>query len=140
MEIIGAIGGFVVLAAGTYEMYVGSLTIGTLIAFLGSIGSLYSPVRSLARSPARFQRAAAGAQRVVELLDTPSLVLEQPGARPLPNVAGILAFSGVRFAYPDGPEVLHGVSFQIDAGETLRNCRAQWQRQDDSAAISITPL
>jgi len=119
IEIIAAIGGFVVLAFGTYEMYVGSLTIGTLIAFLGSVGSLYSPISSLARSPGQFQRAAAGAQRVVELLDTPSLVVERPEAKPLADIRGVLAFSDVRFAYPGGPEVLHGISFHIDPGETV---------------------
>ena len=119
IEIIAAIGGFVVLAFGTYEMYSGSLTIGTLIAFLGSVGSLYSPISSLARSPGRFQRAAAGAQRVVELLDTPSLVVERPDAVPLADIRGVLAFSDVRFAYPGGPEVLHGVSFHIEPGETV---------------------
>ena len=119
MEIVAAIGGFVVLAVGTYEMYVGSLTIGTLIAFLGSVGSLYSPVSSLARSPARFQRAAASVQRVVDLLDTPSLVVERPNAKPLKAIQGVLAFSDVRFAYPGGPEVLHGLSFHIDPGEMV---------------------
>ena len=108
-----------VLAVGAYEMYSGSLTIGTLIAFLGSVGSLYSPISSLARSPGRFQRAAAGAQRVVELLDTPSLVVERPDARPLTHVRGVLEFSEVRFAYPGGPEVLHGISLHIDPGETV---------------------
>lgn len=119
IEAIAAIGGFIVLAAGTYEMYVGSLTIGTLIAFLGSVGSLYSPISSLARSPGKFQRAAVGAQRVVELLDTPSLVIERQDARSLMKVRGVLEFSEVRFAYPGGPEVLHGVSFHIDPGETV---------------------
>ena len=119
MEIVAAIGGFVVLAVGTYEMYVGSLTIGTLIAFLGSVGSLYSPVSSLARSPARFQRAAASVQRVVDLLDTPSLVVERPNAKPLKAIQGVLAFSDVHFAYPGGPEVLHGLSFHIDPGEMV---------------------
>ena len=119
MEVIGAIGGFVVLAVGTYEMYVGSLTIGTLIAFLGSVGSLYSPVSSLARSPAKFQRAAASVQRVVDLLDTPSLVVDRPNAKPLTDIQGVLTFSDVCFAYPGGPEVLHGMSFKIDPGEMV---------------------
>jgi ABC-type multidrug transport system fused ATPase/permease subunit len=119
IEAVAATGGFVVLAVGVYEMYSGSLTIGTLIAFLGSVGSLYSPISSLARSPGRFQRAAAGAQRVVELLDTPSLVVERQDARPLTHVRGVLEFSEVRFAYPGGPEVLHGISLHIDPGETV---------------------
>ena len=119
IETVGAVGGFLVLAASVYEMYVGSLTIGALIAFLGSVGSMYSPISSLASASARFQRAAAGAQRVVDLLDTPSLVAQRQDAKPLPHIRGTLEFSQVHFAYPDGPEVLHGVSFHIDPGETV---------------------
>jgi ABC-type multidrug transport system fused ATPase/permease subunit len=98
----------------------GDLTLGTLAAFLGSIGSLYGPIRGLARTSARFQRAAAGAQRVADLLDTPSLVQDRPGARPLRRRArGRIAFEGVRFAYPRGPQVLHGIDLEIEPGETV---------------------
>ena len=119
IEAAAAIGGFLILGVGAYEMDRGSLTVGTLVAFLGSVGSLYSPISSLAKTSGRFQRAAAGAQRVVELLDTPSLVAERPAARQLTQVRGALEFSKVHFAYPGGPEVLHGVSFRIDPGETV---------------------
>ena len=119
IEIVGASGGFLVLAVGAYEMYIGSLTVGALVAFLGSVGSLYSPISSLARTAARLQRAAAGAQRVVELLDTPSLIVERQDAKPLLQVQGALEFLQVRFAYPGGPDVLHGVSLHIDPGETV---------------------
>jgi ABC-type multidrug transport system fused ATPase/permease subunit len=118
-EAVAATGGFVVLAVGAYEMYSDALTVGTLIAFLGSVGSLYSPISSLARSPGRFQRSAVGAQRIVELLDAPSLVTERHDAIPLTAVRGVLEFFGVCFAYPSGPEALRGVSFRIDAGETV---------------------
>jgi ATP-binding cassette subfamily B protein len=119
IETTGAIGGLLVLGVGAYESYQGSLTIGTLVAFIGSVGSLYSPVRSLARTSNRFQRAAAGAQRIVALLDTPSQVVERPGASTLGRIRGSLEFSDVRFAYPDGPEVLHGISFAMEPGETV---------------------
>jgi ATP-binding cassette, subfamily B, bacterial len=119
IETTGAIGGLLILGVGAYESYQGSLTIGTLVAFIGSVGSLYSPVSSLARTSNRFQRAAAGAQRVVALLDTPSLVVEHAAARALTRVRGALEFSNVRFSYPDGPEVLHGISFGMEPGETV---------------------
>jgi ABC-type multidrug transport system fused ATPase/permease subunit len=119
IEIVGAGGGLLVLALGAHEMYVGNLTVGALVAFLGSVGSLYSPISSLAKTSGRLQRAAAGAQRVVELLDRPSLVVERQQAKTLLQVQGALEFSQVRFAYPGGPEVLHGVSLHVDPGETL---------------------
>ena len=119
VETVSAVGGLLILAVGAYEMYGERLTVGALIAFLGSVGSLYSPISSLAKTSARFQNAAAGAQRVVELLDTPSLVVERSHAKALADIRGSLEFSNVRFAYPGGPEVLHGISFRIEPGETV---------------------
>ncbi len=67
----------------------------------------------------RFHRAAAGAQRLVDLFDTPSLVTERAEARPLPPPRGALAFRDVRFAYPRGEEVVRGVSLEVEPGETV---------------------
>lgn len=119
IETVGATGGLLILAVGAYEMYGGRLTVGSVIAFLGSVGSLYSPISNLAKTSARFQNAAAGAQRVVELLDTPSLVVERADAKTLTQVRGALEFSNVHFAYPGGPEVLRGVSIRLEPGETV---------------------
>ncbi len=119
IEAVAAFGGLIVLGVGAYEMHTGSLSIGALISFIGSGGFLYSPIRSLARAPVRFQRAAVSAQRVVNLLDTPSLVVERSSAKPLERVQGLLEFRNVSFAYPDGPEVLHDVSFRVEPGETV---------------------
>jgi ATP-binding cassette, subfamily B, bacterial len=119
IEIVAAIGGLLVLVIGAREIHSGSLTVGALMAFLGSIGSLYSPITNLAGTSARLQRAAASVQRVVELLDTPSLVTERQDARSLAHVRGALAFADIRFSYPGGPEVLDGVSFKIEPGETV---------------------
>jgi ABC-type multidrug transport system fused ATPase/permease subunit len=55
----------------------------------------------------------------VALLDTPSQVVERPGASTFGRIRGRLEFSDVRFAYPDGPEVLHGISFAMEPGETV---------------------
>ena len=119
IEVAAAIGGLLVLGVGALEMHAGNLTVGSLIAFLGSVGSLYSPISSLAKTSARFQRAAAGAQRVLDLLRTPSLVVERHTAKPLTRIRGALEFSNVHFRYGGGPEVLHDVSFRIEPGETV---------------------
>jgi ABC-type multidrug transport system fused ATPase/permease subunit len=111
-------GGLVVLAIGAYEISHGALTIGALIAFLGGVGSLYGPVRNIAKSTASFQRAAVGAQRVLALLDTPSEVMEPAAPRPLGRVRGDIEFRDVSFDYGRGP-VLRNISFKIAAGETV---------------------
>ncbi|HEX6012235.1 MAG TPA: ABC transporter transmembrane domain-containing protein, partial [Geminicoccaceae bacterium] len=100
IEAAAAAGTLLLVVVGALEMRRGALTIGTPAAFLGSIGSLYSPIRGLARTAARFQRAAAGAQRVTTLLDTPSLVQEAPDARPLRRARGRVEVRRVVFGYP----------------------------------------
>jgi ABC-type multidrug transport system fused ATPase/permease subunit len=119
IEVVGALGGLLVLGVGAYEAHRGNLTVGSLIAFLGSVGSLYGPIRSLAKASSRFQRAAAGAQRVADLLDTPSLVVERPGAKSLKQIRGSLEFRDVHYAYPGGTDVLKGVAFRVEPGETV---------------------
>jgi ABC-type multidrug transport system fused ATPase/permease subunit len=114
-----AVGGVLVFSLGAYEILYGDVTLGTLVAFVGSIGSLYDPASGLAKAWGRFQRAAAAAQRLVDLFDTPSLVADRPGARSLPRVRGELAFRQVRFAYPRGPEVIKGVSLAVEPCETV---------------------
>jgi ABC-type multidrug transport system fused ATPase/permease subunit len=108
-----------VITVGAADIHARALSVGALIAFLGSVGSLYGPARSLAGAWSRFHRAAAGAQRVAELLDTPSRVQERKGARSLGRVRGALEFRDVRFGYVRGPEVLKGVCFAVQPGETV---------------------
>jgi ABC-type multidrug transport system fused ATPase/permease subunit len=119
VEAAVAVGTLLLVVVGAIEMRQGGLTLGTLAAFLGSLGSLYGPIRGLARTTARFQRAAAGAQRVAALLDTESLIRERPDAVTLARPRGRVEFRGVSFAYPRGPEVLHDIDLRIEPGETV---------------------
>jgi ABC-type multidrug transport system fused ATPase/permease subunit len=119
IEAATALGGVIVLAVGAYAIKQGALTVGTLVAFLGAVGSLYSPVRGLARAAGRFQRAAAGAQRVADLLDTPSLVRERRPAKRLAGIRGAVEFRSLCFSYPQGDPVLRDVSCRIEPGEMV---------------------
>jgi len=119
IEAISSLGALIVLGAGAYEINHGDMTFGSLIAFLGSVGSLYGPVRGLVNGAARFQVSAAAAQRVADLLDTQSLVTERPSAKALTRIRGSIEFRDVAFAYPRNPEILAGISLRIEPGETV---------------------
>jgi subfamily B ATP-binding cassette protein MsbA len=119
VEAVAAAGGLFVLVVGAYEIKGGNLTVGTLVAFLGSIGSLYGPVTGLAKASGRVQRAAAAAQRVADVFDTPSLVVERATASHRPRTMGAVEFRNVEFAYPAGPRVLDRVSLRVRPGEML---------------------
>lgn len=120
VEAIVAAVGLGVLAYGAVLISAGALTAGSLVAFIGTVGSLYGPIRALAKSSGRFQHAAAGAQRVADLLDCLSLVTERAGAHTLARANSQIEFRNVSFAYPGtGQPVLCNVSLAIEPGQTI---------------------
>jgi ATP-binding cassette subfamily B protein len=56
---------------------------------------------------------------VFALLEVALLVAQRAGARALARAAGAMAFQRVSFAYPNGPEVLHDVSFEVAPGDRV---------------------
>ena len=114
-----ALAGLAVIVAGAWLIQRGSMTVGALIAFIGAVGTVYSPIRGLAGAAARFQRNAAGAERLVALLDTPSRVIDDPAGSDPADVRGEVQFDGVSFSYPDGTRALRHVDLGIRAGETV---------------------
>jgi ATP-binding cassette, subfamily B, bacterial len=120
IEVITFIGGLGVIALAAYEVNAGLMTVGSVFAFLGAIGSLYDPVRSLSQSAGRLQRAAVSAERISVLLRTPSRIQEPLSPRTLQTfVSGRIAFHKVSFSYPDGTDVLNQVSFEVEPGESV---------------------
>jgi ATP-binding cassette subfamily B protein len=79
------------------------------------------PIDALGFIIANAQEAMTAADRVYEVLDTKPSIVNRPGARDLvkADVRGAVRFEGVRFAYPDGPEILRGIDLRIEPGETL---------------------
>jgi ABC-type multidrug transport system fused ATPase/permease subunit len=119
VEMIAVVGGLVVLVVAAHHVSTGGMTLGAVVAFLGSLGSLYEPARELGQIASRFQRAAAGAHRVADLLDTRGTVVERAGAVRLIRSAGRIEFRDVQFTYPRGGDVLNGVSFTVEPGEIV---------------------
>ncbi len=119
IETAVGIGGLTVLVLGATEIQKGNLSVGTLIAFLGSVGSLYGPISSLAKVRGRFERAAAAGERLAAVFDTRSQVAEATDAKELAANCGKLEIRDVSFGYaPDSP-VLKGVSLTVEPGETV---------------------
>ena len=113
----GNIGQLIVLAFGIYLIASGSFTIGLLISFLAYINNFYNPLRQLAALWANFQVALAAWDRVSQILSLESdmAVMEDKGKA---TSTSLLSFKNVSFAYPNGTEVLHRVSFDLEKGKT----------------------
>lgn len=111
------IGQLVVLAFGIYLIMTGKFTIGLLIGFLAYVNSFYHPLRQLAGLWASFQTAMAGWDRISQILslDTNLEVIEDSSVE---SSSSYLSFRDVSFSYPNGKEVLHHVSFDLERGKT----------------------
>lgn len=121
MELLG---GFAIAGAlwyGTREIASGRLTAGEFTLFVAALLMMYGPVKKLSRVNANLQQAVAASERIFELLDEHTEVLEAPGAIALPPFTGAIEFRDVSFGYADGHgrHTLRGVSFTVRAGQMI---------------------
>jgi ATP-binding cassette, subfamily B, bacterial len=111
------IGQLIVLTLGIYLIEKGHFSIGLLISFIAYVSNFYNPLRQLAALWANFQVAMAGWDRISLLLslETNLHVMEDPRCE---TSRSYLHFRNVSFRYPNGKEVLHRVSFDLERGKT----------------------
>src|ERR687898_328313 len=120
INLIELAGVVVVIAAGTWELSQGRLTIGGLLAFLIYLRQLYAPIRGLSNLLNTLYEATAGAERVIEFFDQKPSVTEQEGALALNLPQGHVEFDSVSFSYPGNErEALSDVFFEVGPGEVL---------------------
>lgn len=128
---VGAIATAYVLTEGAGLVLTGSMSLGTIAAFVSYITDFFHPVQNIAATFSEFQRRQAAAERVLALLDTDpdikdSKAVEEkfgnnfnPNRDNWPTIRGDIDFDDVSFMYKDGEEVLVHFNLHINAGETV---------------------
>ncbi|MDP5060299.1 MAG: ABC transporter ATP-binding protein/permease [Maribacter sp.] len=91
---------------------------GTIFAFIMLIDLLFRPLRQIADKFNTLQMGMVAANRVFKILDTDSHI-QNVGSFEKDVVNGDIKFDDVRFGYLEDEEVLHGISFDVKAGETV---------------------
>ena len=119
VEFLTALGAVAVVGFGGYLAYLGQIDVGDIVAFMLYLTLFYAPITGLAHLLEQMQMALAGAERVIEVLDTPVTVEENPNAIVLENVQGAISFENVCFSYTEDVPVLRDVSFEVKPGEML---------------------
>jgi len=108
-----------VLLVGGRRAMAGSLSVGTLLVFLSYMRTLQSATEGLTKVYGSLKSLEASVDRVDEILAQPEAVTDGPGARQAPDGAPAIRFEEVTFGYQPERPVLHGVSLEIAAGESL---------------------
>lgn len=97
----------------------GSITVGTLVAFIGYIWRFWQPIQNIGNFYNSLITAAAYLERIYELLDEPVLIENKSGAIDLPPIRGHVQFENVDFSYEKGHPVLYNLSFETKPGTTV---------------------
>jgi len=109
----------IVLWFGGSMVVRGTLTIGTIVAFLSYVSRFFNPIRDLSQIYTTLQAATAGGERVLELLNTPPTVQDRAHAIDLPEIEGRIELRDVSFSYTPEKGVLHHIDLTIEPGETV---------------------
>jgi subfamily B ATP-binding cassette protein MsbA len=121
MEFIGGVAFVGALYYGAHEIAAHrGLTVGSFLAFITALFSMYGPIKKLSRVNADLQQAMAASDRIFAMLDTHSEVRERPDAIPLPEFRQTVGYEQVGFQY-DGADApaLTNVTFEIRTGQTV---------------------
>jgi len=99
--LLSAVGTALVYGFGGFQVILGKLTIGTIIAFGSYLGMLYQSLQSLANAPVEFSTSVVSFERVFEVMDLPVEIDEKTDAGELSKVEGEIRFEHVWFKYDD---------------------------------------
>ena len=128
---LSSIGTGLALWAGGSGVVAGTITYGTLVAFLSYTVRFFEPVREMARVFAELQSAQASAERVLSMINTEPEIQDveeiikiygdqfKPRQENWPEIDGEIIFDDVSFSYKEGERVLENFDLQIDPGETV---------------------
>ena len=138
IEVIGALAAALIIWFGGWWTLQGTLTIGSLVAFLLYSSRFFRPISDMSEKFNVLQAAMASSERIFKLLDTPVKIEsrlaisdsrlatkgpdsnEPPAARRQPRISdGHIVFDHVSFAYDGENDVLRDVSFEVRPGERV---------------------
>lgn len=119
VELVAAIGVTMIIWYGGNNVINGTITAGSLVAFLTYAVNISNPIKRLTRVIGNIQKSLAAAQRVFMIIDMPEEIAESRDAKQLPEVSGKVEFQNVSFAYDDKGNVITDLSFSVKPGEVI---------------------
>ncbi|MGP4108229.1 ABC transporter ATP-binding protein [Virgibacillus sp. L01] len=120
MNTITDLAPLLVIAFAGYQVISGTLTMGTMVAFVGYMERVYSPLRRLVSSSTVLTQSIASIDRVFEFMNEKYDIVDKVDAKQLGRVDGKIDIENVSFQYEEEEEeVLRNVSLNVRQGETI---------------------
>ncbi len=119
VEFSAALAVTAILWYGGYSVVTGAISAGSLIAFLIYAINLSNPVKRLSQVYGNIQKSLAAGERIFEILDTTSDVVESEKAMVLPAIEGKVEFDHVSFSYDGDKEALDNLTLSVKPGQTV---------------------
>jgi ATP-binding cassette subfamily B protein len=119
VEIMVALAMSLVIGYGGYRVLHNQMGVAALVAFALQLQLILHPVRDLVLQYTQLQRAMAGAERVIEVLDTVPEFEDAPDAVAVEDIEGRVDFNHVSFHYVDDVPVLTDIDLHVNPGETI---------------------
>ena len=118
MEFLGGLGIAFIIGYGGYRVITGASTPGTFFSFMAAVLMLYDPVKKLSGLNNSIQEGLAAADRIFDIIERDSDIVEEPGAPEISTGPHSVAFRDVSFKY-DTDWVLKGINLEVKTGEIL---------------------
>lgn len=119
------LGGFLVMAGdGNVFATVGPITltgisIGTYISYMAMLGWIINPLRNLGRLIVQMTTGMVSYNRLVDVFEEDWENLGLKITPPVKDIQGNITFKDLNFDYREGPQVLHDINFDVQAGQTI---------------------
>ena len=107
----------VVLWRGAALIMAHSMTVGELTVYLAYLTKFFKPVKDLATTTNAVAQAAVGTERIREILDTETVIPEDPNGLEPETLKGEIEFKNIAFGYDPASPILTDVSLKIEAGQ-----------------------
>ncbi|OQX62448.1 MAG: ABC transporter permease [Desulfococcus sp. 4484_241] len=119
MELLAGVGIAAIIWVGGYRVITGVYTTGTFLSFLAAVMMMYKPVKQLSNLNAMLQQGLAAVDRVYDILETESDIVERKDPLFIEKGSHSVAFKDVSFAYDGGQPVLKDINLEVAPGEVI---------------------
>ncbi len=119
MELLAGVGIAAIIWVGGYRVITGVYTTGTFLSFLAAVMMMYKPVKQLSNLNAMLQQGLAAVDRVYDILETESDIVERKDPLFIEKGSHSVTFKDVSFAYDGGQPVLKDINLEVAPGEVI---------------------